>query len=91
MKTIMSHGLTNLTSICEGIPKDSEWLDMDASDMDTCCNVLSEKQMGISRRFVFNVDETGCSEHLNSHEATVVLPIDYPDPLIPLPVNRHPK
>jgi hypothetical protein len=47
--------------------------------------------MGISRRFVFNVDETGCSEHIDSYEATIVVPIDYPDPLVPVPVNCHPK
>jgi hypothetical protein len=57
----MSHHPTNLTSPREGIPKDSEWLDMDASEMDACYNILSEKQIGISRRLVFNVDETGCS------------------------------
>jgi hypothetical protein len=45
--------------------------------------------MGRSRRFVFNVDETGCSEHIDSHEVTVVVPIDYPDPSVPVPVNRH--
>jgi hypothetical protein len=47
--------------------------------------------MGVSQRFVFNVDETGCSEHFNGHEVTVVLPIDYPDPSVPVPVKRHTK
>jgi hypothetical protein len=47
-----------------------------------------EKLMGVSRRFVFNVDETGCSEHIDSHEMIVVVPIDYPDPSVPVPVNR---
>jgi hypothetical protein len=88
---IMRHDPTNLTSPREGIPKDSEWLDMDASKRDACYNILSQKLMGVSRRFVFNVDETGCSEHIDGHEATVVLPIDYPDPSVPVPVNRHTK
>jgi hypothetical protein len=47
--------------------------------------------MGVSRRFVFNVDETGCSEHIGNHEVTTVVPIDYADPLVPVPVNRHTK
>jgi hypothetical protein len=43
---------------------------VDASEIDAWYNILSEKLMGVSRRFVFNVDETGCSEHIereNSH------------------------
>jgi hypothetical protein len=47
--------------------------------------------MGVSRRFVFNVDETGCSEHIDSHEVIVVVPIDYPDPSVPVSVSRHTK
>jgi hypothetical protein len=47
--------------------------------------------MDVSRRFVFNVEETGCSEHIDSHEVTIVVPIDYPDPSVPVPVNHHTK
>jgi hypothetical protein len=74
-----------------GIPKDSERLAVDASEIDAWYNILSKKLMGVSRRFVFNVDEAGCSEHIDSHEVTIVVPIDYPDPLVPVPVNHHPK
>jgi hypothetical protein len=81
----------NLTSPRERIAKDSEWFDMDASEIDAWYDILSEKLMCDSRGFVFNVDETGCSEHIDSHEVTVVLPIDYPDPSVPVPVNCHTK
>jgi hypothetical protein len=64
---------------------------MDANETDAWYNILSEKLMGVSRRFVFKVDETGCSEHIDSHEVTVVVSIDYPDPSVPVPVNRHTK
>jgi hypothetical protein len=64
---------------------------MDASEMGACYHILSENLTGISRRFAFKVDETGCPEHIDSHEATIVLAIDYPDPLVPVPVNRHTK
>jgi hypothetical protein len=50
---------------------------MDASEMDAYYSIMNEKLIGISRRFVFNVDETGSSEHIGSHEVTVVVPIDY--------------
>jgi hypothetical protein len=80
--------MTILKSVVE-IPKDSERLAVDASEIDAWYNILSEKLIGVSRRFVFNVDETGCSERIDSHEVTVVVPIDYPDPSVPVPVNRH--
>jgi hypothetical protein len=62
---------------------------MDMSEIDAWYNILSEELIGISRRFFFNVDEIGCSGHIDSHEATIVVPIDYPDPSVPVPVNRH--
>jgi hypothetical protein len=80
----MLHYPTNFSSPREGIPRDSEWFDMDASETDAWYNILSEKLMGVSRRFVFNVDETGCSEHIDSREVIVVVPIDYPDPSVPV-------
>jgi hypothetical protein len=82
---------TNLTSPREGIPKDSERVDVDASETDAWYNILSEKLMGVSRRFVFNVEETGCSERIDSHEVTIAVPTDYPDPSVPVPVNCHTK
>jgi hypothetical protein len=82
---------TILTSLREGIPKDSEWFDMDASETGACHNIFGEKAMGICQRFLFKVHETGCSEHIDSHEVTVVIPIDYPDPSVPVPVNGHTK
>jgi hypothetical protein len=80
--------MTTLKSVV-GIPKDSERLAVDASEIDAWYNILSEKLIGVSRRFVLNVDETGCSEHIDSHEVTVMVPIDYPDLSVPVPVNRH--
>jgi hypothetical protein len=82
------HSMTTLKSVV-GIPKDSERLAVDASEIDAWYNILSEKLLGVSRRFVFNVDETGCLEHIDSHEVTIVVPVDYPDPSVPVPVNRH--
>jgi hypothetical protein len=49
MKTIMRHDPTNFTSPREGIPKDSEWLDRDASEIDAGYNILSEKLMASPR------------------------------------------
>jgi hypothetical protein len=77
--------------LSEGIPKDSQWLAVDASEIDAWYNILREEQMGISRRFLFNVNKIGCSEHIDNPEVIIVLLIDYPDPLVPVLVNRHAK
>jgi hypothetical protein len=45
----------------------------------------------ISREFVFNMDETECSDHIDSREVRVIAPIDYPDPSVPVPHDRHSK
>jgi hypothetical protein len=80
---------TTILKFVVRISKDSERLDVDVSEMDAWYNIISEKLMGISWRFVFMVDQTGCSGHIDSHEVTIVLPIDYPDPSVPIPVNRR--
>jgi hypothetical protein len=82
---------TTILKFVVRISKDSQRLDMDVCEMDAWYDILSEKLMGISWRFVFNVDQTGWSEHIDSHEVTIVLPIDDPDPSVPVPVNRHTK
>jgi hypothetical protein len=58
--------MTTLKSVV-GIAKDSERLGVDASEIDAWSNILSEKLRGVSRRFVFNVDETGGSEPIDTH------------------------
>jgi hypothetical protein len=64
---------------------------MDASEIDAWYNIISGKLMGVSRRFAFNVDETGYSKHIDSHEVTIVVPIEYPDPSVLVPVSRDTK
>jgi hypothetical protein len=53
----IARSMTTLKSVV-GIPKDSERLAVDASEIDAWYNILSEKLMSVSRRFVFNIDET---------------------------------
>jgi hypothetical protein len=40
---------------------------------------------------VFNKDETGCSNHIDSGEIRAIAPIDYPDPSAPVPCDRYSK
>jgi hypothetical protein len=45
----------------------------------------------VPRAFVFNVDETGCCDFVDSRELTVVVPFNFEGDTIPLPVDRHSK
>jgi hypothetical protein len=41
--------------------------------------------------FLFNMDETGCLDHFNSREVRVIVSIDYGEPSVPVPFDRHSK
>jgi hypothetical protein len=58
----------------------SEWFDRLSSIVD-----------GIPREFVFNMDETGCSDYTDSREVRVIAPIAYSEPWIAVPSDRHSK
>jgi hypothetical protein len=74
-----------------GKPEDSKRVDVHPAEMDPWYATLAERVDGIPRRFVFNVDKTGCSEHADSHEVRAVVPIEYLHPSVPVPVGRHSK
>jgi hypothetical protein len=74
-----------------GLPTASERVAVDPGEIEAWFNKLEEKVQGIPRAFVFNLDETGCSESLDSREVRALVPIDYPAPSVPVPVNRHSK
>jgi hypothetical protein len=54
-------------------------------------NRLSSIVDRIPREFIFNMDETGCSDRTNSWEVQGIAPIRYPDPPVPVTYDRHSK
>jgi hypothetical protein len=80
--------MTMLKSVV-GIPKDSERPAVDAPEIDALYDILAEKLLGVSCKILFKVKDTGCSEHFESHEAKVVVAIDYLDPSIPVLVTAR--
>jgi hypothetical protein len=54
-------------------------------------SLLSSIVDGIPLEFVFNMDAAECSDHTDSQEVRVIAPIDYPDPSVPIPYDRHSK
>jgi hypothetical protein len=43
------------------------------------------------REFLFNMDEIGCSDHSDSREVRVIVPIDYGEPSVIAAFDRHSK
>jgi hypothetical protein len=52
---------------------------------------LADTIRDVPRRFVFNVDETGCPEFSDRREQKVIVPSDFRGNATPLPVDRHSK
>jgi hypothetical protein len=43
----------------------------------------------VLREFVINVDETGCADFVDTKNEYVIVPANYPDDTIPIPVDRR--
>jgi hypothetical protein len=46
---------------------------------------------GVPCEFLFNVDETGDSDHSDSREVRVIVSIDFGELSLPVPFDRHSK
>jgi hypothetical protein len=89
----LRHIIRNMPSVKSaiGIPTEAERVSVDPTAIDQWYAELERRVTGIPRQFVFNVDETGCSDRSDSRETRVVVPADYPEPTVPVPVDRHTK
>jgi hypothetical protein len=62
--------------------------DLEPLEIDTGPYSRDERLKGILWRLVFTVDETGCSEHVESREVKVMATVNCPDSSVPVPVDR---
>jgi hypothetical protein len=63
-----------------GCPMDPEGAVVNCDETHERFNRLSSVVESIPPEVVCNLDETACSDHNNSREVRVVVPIDYPEP-----------
>lgn len=89
----LRHIIRNLDAIKSvlGIPMERERVAVDPAEIEAWFRNLAAEVAGVPRDFVFNVDESGCSDHTDSHEVRVIAPVDYPNPSVPVPYDRHSK
>jgi hypothetical protein len=70
---------------------DLERVAADPAVIDAWYQELAANIEGVPRQFIFNVDEAGCCDYADKRELTVLVPLDFPEPSIPIPVDRHSK
>jgi hypothetical protein len=89
----LRHIIRNLEGVKSviGIPMEAERVSVDPAEIEAWFTELAAEVADVPRDFVLNVDETGCSDHPDSHEVRVIAPVDYPDPSVPIPDDRHSK
>jgi hypothetical protein len=74
-----------------GIPMEGQRVAVNPEDIAQWCTVWDEKVRGILTGFIFNLDETGCSECQDTHEMKAMVPAEHEGDIIPVPVDRHSK
>ena len=77
--------------LIDAIPMESERIQVSEEDIAQKYKELEEHLKVIPGEFIFNVDETGCSDWVDSHEMKVFVPSDYESSSIKYPRNRASK
>jgi hypothetical protein len=74
-----------------GCPMEAERVAVNPDEIFAWSHRLRSIVDGIPREFVFNTDETGCSDHIDSREVRLIAPINDPDPSVLVPYDRRSK
>jgi hypothetical protein len=59
---------------------EAERVAMNLDEISAWFERLSSMVDGAPRKSLFNMDETGCSDHSDSREVRVIVPIDFGEP-----------
>jgi hypothetical protein len=74
-----------------GQPMEAKRVDVNSAEIYAWFERLSTMVDGVLRAFLFNMDEIGCSDHPDSREVRVIVSIDFAEPSVPVPFERHSK
>jgi hypothetical protein len=84
------YGIPELKTVI-GNPKDARLVFVSDEDLILWYKTMKILLKRIPAAFVFNMDETGCNEWVDSGKLTVVVPNTYEEDEIDVPVDRHSK
>jgi hypothetical protein len=87
------HIIRNMESVKTiiGQPMEAERVAVDPDAISVWFERLNSMVDGVPRELFFNMDETYCCDHSDGREVRVILPIDYREPSLPVPSDRHSK
>jgi hypothetical protein len=74
-----------------GEPMERERVDVNPEDIEIWFNELEQAIADVPREFIFNVDETGCSEYADRREMKVIVPAEHIGETVKVPFDRHSK
>jgi hypothetical protein len=75
--------------VIDGVPFEADRLESDPEAIDDYFNSLQHILIDFPAAMVVNLDETGHCEWVDSRIEKVIVPVEFPDGRIPVPVNRH--
>jgi hypothetical protein len=75
--------------VIEGIPFEAERLEADPAQIEEYFDCFQRILVDLPAAMVVNLDETGHCEWVDSRIEKVIVPIEFPDANIPMPVNRQ--
>jgi hypothetical protein len=89
----MAHILRNMPDVklVTGVPMDKHRVMADPHAINDFYTNIRTLLMGIPRAFVVNMDESGFADYSDARRETVVVPADFADDTIPVPVDCNAK
>jgi transposase len=74
-----------------GLPMEAGRVKCDPEAIDQYFKELASYSKGLDAHFLFNVDEMGCQDFVDSQPTIVFVPLEFPENSIPIPVDRNGK
>jgi hypothetical protein len=74
-----------------GQPMEAQRVVVNPDEISSWFERLGSMVDSVPREFFFNTDETGCSDHSDSRDVRAIVPVDFGEPSVPGPFDRHSK
>jgi hypothetical protein len=89
----LRHRIRSMPSVRSvlGIPTEAERVAVGSEIVTEWYRALATKIEGVPRAFIYNVDETGCSDYADKREIRVLVPACCDATSVPVPIDRHAK
>jgi hypothetical protein len=89
----LRHAIRNLDTVNSviGTRMEAKRVAVNPEEIEAWFEQLATEIGGVPWGFILHVDEIGCSDHTDSHKASVIVPVEYTDSCVAIPYQRHSK